>query len=73
MENGQEQINNKTGRKRRKVCRLLYRHMSALRGAFSVMVRDFLFHEIVGGTDPGGNYGMVCAFRSHRWKNPARM
>ena len=47
--------------------------MSALRGAFSVMVRDFLFHEIVGGTDPGGNYGMVCAFRSHRWKNPARM
>ena len=28
--------------------------MSALRGAFSVMVRDFLFHEIVGGTDPGG-------------------
>ena len=40
--------------------------MSALRGAFSVMVRDFLFHEIVGGTDPGGNYGMVCAIRSHR-------
>ena len=54
MENGQEQINNKNRKKRRKVCRLLYRHMSALRGAFSVMVRDFLFHEIVGGTDPVG-------------------
>ena len=73
MENGQKQINNKTGRNVAKFAGCLYRHMSALRGAFSVMVRDFLFHEIVGGTDPGGNYGMVCAFRSHRWKNPARM
>ena len=47
--------------------------MSALRGVFPVMVLDFIFHEIVGGTDPGGYYGMVCAFLPYRWKNSARM
>ncbi len=71
MENGQEQINNKT-EKRRKVCRLLDRHMSALRGAFCVIVRDFLFHEIVGGTD-GVELRHGMRFPVSWWKNPGRM
>ena len=73
MENGQEQINNKTGRNVAKFAGCFIGTCLLSAALFSVMVRDFLFHEIVGGTDPGGNYGMVCAFRSHRWKNPARM